>query len=128
MTKRKDDPKAAVIAAARRAGMQLRATVTEQLREGGTQTAAQVHAVIGGNFDDVAQSLYRMCKAGAARSARGKAGELSKYTLVDEETLIHNAAKPHRPVFQAWPPNLKRDPLHTYLFGPAKQPHGEMTK
>lgn len=128
MTKPKNTPEAVMRAAAKKAGMLLRASVTEQLRECGTQTAVQVHAVIGGDFDDVVQSLYRMCKAGAARSARGKAGELSKYTLVDEETLVHNASKPHRPVFRAWKLNLKRDPLTAALFGPAKQQHGEMTK
>jgi len=122
MTARKNTPEAAARAAAKRAGMLLRETVTKQLREGGTQTAEQVHAVIGGDSEAVLQSLYRMCKAGAARAARGKAGELSKYTLVDEETLTHNASKPHRPVLQSWRPNIKPDPfaLPANFFGPAR--------
>ncbi len=114
MTKRKDS----VEAEAKRTGMLRRAAVSKQLRDGGPQTAAQVHAVIGGEFEDVRNTLYRMVKSGAAKSERmGGLPRTSIFRIADQSAVSKDVNKPFRPVLQEWEPIIRRDPLHCFLFG-----------
>lgn len=105
----------------RRIGLVRRLAAQEQLRAGGTQTAAQVHAVIGGDFDDVRNTLYRMVKAGYASSVRGTdINRNSTFSLGQQhqhKMIARDVGMPFRPVLKEWELNSKRDPLVSFLFG-----------
>ncbi len=104
-------------AAAKQAGILLRAAITKQLRDGGPQTAAQVHAVLGGDFEIVRDGLYRLSKSGVCKSQRGVDRMPSTYCLSTQVMIARNVDKPHRPVVKKWEPIIRRDPLVCFLFG-----------
>ena len=101
----------------RKAGAELRVAVLKQLRDGGPQTALQVHAVLGGDPDLVAQTLYRALKAGIVRSARGPNRSPSTYSIAEHPIVPRDASRPFRPVLKEWAPICARDPLVCFLFG-----------
>lgn len=114
MTKLKDN----AAAAERQAGVLLRAAITVQLRAAGAQTAQQVHQVIGGDYEAIRAAMYRMVKAGVAKSERGGDQMRNSIFCLGEKTYVaRNVAMPHRPVVKEWKQNLKRDPLVSFLFG-----------
>lgn len=97
--------------------MLLRAAITRQLRDGGPQTAIQVHAALGGEFETVREGMYRLSKSGVLKSERGADRAPSTYRLDDQTAVSKDVAKPFRPVVQHWTLNIKRDPLVCALFG-----------
>jgi len=100
------------LAETKKAGILLRAAISVQLRKDGPQTAAQVHNVIGGDYETVRTSMYRMVKAGVAKSVRGTdAGRNSIFRIAEQATITRNVGQPFRPVVKEWKPNLSRDPL-----------------
>jgi hypothetical protein len=114
MTKRKTG---AAAIAAREEGAVLHAAIAKQLEVGGLQTAVQLHAAIGGDIEVVRNCLYRMNKAGVARSVRGVDRAPSQYCLGQQTMIIRNVGLPYRPVLKEWTPNHMRDTLHCLLFG-----------
>lgn len=114
-------PKANVcpkIAAAKAEGKLLSAAISEQLRKAGPQTAEQVAHALGKDFERVRASLYRMVKAGVAKSVRGTDRlRNSIFSLEGQTVAVRNVGKPHRPVVKVWVPILKRDPMDCLLFG-----------
>lgn len=112
MTKRKTTICRAT-AAERQAGKILRATITAHMLKAGSQTAVQVHAEIGGDFELVRAMLYRMVKGGVAKSVRGTDRlRNSIFSLGTQTAVARDVSKPNRPVLKEWAPERVRDPFH----------------
>lgn len=106
------------IVAAKAAGLVMRAAIMAHMQKAGPQTAAEVHAAIGGDYEVVRASLYRMSKAGQLKSERGTDRlRNSIFRTSGYSTIARNVGKPYRPVLKEWVPNDKRDPLVSLLFG-----------
>lgn len=106
------------IAAAKAEGKLLRQAIIEQLLKAGPQSAAEVAGALDRDFSMVRAQLYRMVKAGVAKSERGTDRlRNSIFSLGGQTIVVRNVGKPHRPVLKEWELNLKRDVLHCYLFG-----------
>ena len=97
-----------------------------------SMSVGELSAVTGAKPTTVRDYLFRMAKAGQVTSVikNGYKGSSTAaiYSLGTGGATRGGCEKIHRPVRTIYPQNHVRDELVAFLFGPAKQQNGDMTK